>query len=198
MTASQHTIAGTVLTMPVQIRKATQHMATFSVDADAAQRLIDYSGLKVARFRPGRAAVALILAHFIDGDLGEYHELSTSVMVNQPGSNVSGPRALHPPSFITCLSTKPSLLKRDERFGAFQSSWRTSRFRSAVSSASTAASTGNWWSRWNFAGACRFGWVRAGKRAQLLAPRRCHARDRLRARDGRCAHPIWWSARPVG
>jgi Acetoacetate decarboxylase (ADC) len=94
MTASQHTIAGTVLTMPVQIRKATQHMATFSVDADAAQRLIDYSGLKVARFRPGRAAVALILAHFIDGDLGEYHELSTSVMVNQPGSNVSGPRAL--------------------------------------------------------------------------------------------------------
>jgi Acetoacetate decarboxylase (ADC) len=94
MTASQHTIAGTVLTMPVRIRKATQHMAMFSVDADAAQRMIDYSGLQVCRFMPGRAAVALILAHFIDGDLGEYHELSTSVMVNQPGSNVSGPRAL--------------------------------------------------------------------------------------------------------
>lgn len=94
MTASQYTIAGTVLTMPVNIRKATQRMAMFSVDADAAQRMIDYSGLKVARFLPGRAAVALILAHFIDGDLGEYHELSTSVMVNQPGSNVSGIRAL--------------------------------------------------------------------------------------------------------
>ncbi len=94
MTASQHTIAGTVVTMPVRIRRATQHMAMFSVDADAAQRLIDYSGLRVARFLPGRAAVALILAHFIDGDLGEYHELSTSVMVNQAGSNVSGPRAL--------------------------------------------------------------------------------------------------------
>jgi hypothetical protein len=80
--------------MPVQIRKATQHMAMFSVDADAAQQLIDYSGLHVAGFLPGRAAVALILAHFIDGDLGEYYELSTSVMVNQPGSNVSGPRAL--------------------------------------------------------------------------------------------------------
>ena len=39
MTASQHTIAGTVITMPVQIRKATQHMAMFSVDADAAQHL---------------------------------------------------------------------------------------------------------------------------------------------------------------
>jgi len=94
MTPSQHTIAGTVVTMPVQIRKATQHMAMFSADADAAQRLIDYSGLRVARFMPGRAAVALILAHFIDGDLGEYHELSTSVMVNQPGSNAAGPRAL--------------------------------------------------------------------------------------------------------
>jgi Acetoacetate decarboxylase (ADC) len=94
MTASQHTIAGTVLTMPVKIRRATQHMAMFAVDADAAQRMIDYSGLRVARFLPGRAAVALILAHFIDGDLGAYHELSTSVMVNQPGSDVSGLRSL--------------------------------------------------------------------------------------------------------
>ncbi|HEY0225342.1 MAG TPA: acetoacetate decarboxylase, partial [Mycobacterium sp.] len=49
MTASQHTIAGTVVTMPVRIRKANQHMAMFSVDADAAQRLIDYSGLQVCR-----------------------------------------------------------------------------------------------------------------------------------------------------
>jgi acetoacetate decarboxylase len=94
MTASQHTIAGTVLTMPVRIRKATQRMAMFSVDADAAQRMIDYSGLQVARLLPGRAAVALILAHFIDGDLGEYYELSTSVMVNQPGTRASGLRAL--------------------------------------------------------------------------------------------------------
>jgi len=37
MTASQHTIAGMVLTMPVKIRKANQHMAMFSVVADAAQ-----------------------------------------------------------------------------------------------------------------------------------------------------------------
>ncbi len=32
--------------------------------------------------------MALILAHFIDGDLGEYHEFSTSVMVNPPGAGV--------------------------------------------------------------------------------------------------------------
>jgi hypothetical protein len=91
---SQHTIAGTVLTMPVKIRKATQHTAMFAVDADAAQAMIDYSGLQVARILPGRAVVALILAHFIDGDLGEYHELSTGVMVNQPGSKPSRVAAL--------------------------------------------------------------------------------------------------------
>jgi hypothetical protein len=94
MATSQHTIAGTVITMPVQIRKANQHMAMFSVDADAAQRLIDYSGLQVCRYLPGRAIVILMLMHYIDGDLGKYYEFGTSVMVNPPGSKASGPRAL--------------------------------------------------------------------------------------------------------
>ena len=94
MTASQHTIAGTVLTMPVKIRKANQHMAMFSVDADAAQRMIDYSGLQVCRYLPGRAMVVLMLMRYVDSDLGQYHEYGTNVMVNPPGSNASGPRAL--------------------------------------------------------------------------------------------------------
>jgi Acetoacetate decarboxylase (ADC) len=94
MTASQHTIAGTVLTMPVQIRRANQHMAMFSVDADAAQQMIDYSGLQVCRYLPGRAIVVLMLMHYIDGDLGQYYEFGTSVMVNPPGSKAGGPRAL--------------------------------------------------------------------------------------------------------
>ena len=102
MTTSQHTIAGTVLTMPVQIRKANQHMAMFSVDADAAQQMIDYSGLRVCRYLPGRAIVILMLMHYIDGDLGQYYEFGTSVMVNPPGSNCERPtrpgvgRRLHP------------------------------------------------------------------------------------------------------
>jgi hypothetical protein len=94
MTASQHTIAGTVLTMPVKIRHAEQHMAMFSVDADAAQRMIDYSGLQVCRYLPGRAIVVLMLMRYVDGDLGQYLEYGTNVMVNPPGSNASGPRAL--------------------------------------------------------------------------------------------------------
>src|ERR1700739_4446871 len=97
MTASQHTIAGTVLTMPVKIRNATQHMAMFSVDADAAQQMIDYSRLRVCRYLPGRAVVVLMLMHYIDGDLGQYYEFGTSVMVNPPGiapGSKASPRAL--------------------------------------------------------------------------------------------------------
>jgi hypothetical protein len=94
MPESQHTIAGTVLSMPVKIRQANQHTAMFSVDADAAQRMIDYSGLEVCRFRPGRAVVVLMLMHYIDGDLGQYYEYGTNVMVNPPGSHASGLRAL--------------------------------------------------------------------------------------------------------
>jgi hypothetical protein len=94
MTASQHTIAGTVLTMPVKIRKAHQHMAMFSVNADAAQQMIDYSGLQVCRYLPGRAIVILMLMRYVDGDLGQYYEYGTNVMVNPPGSNATGPRAL--------------------------------------------------------------------------------------------------------
>jgi hypothetical protein len=91
---SQHTIAGTVLTMPIKIRRANQHMAMFSVDADAAQRTIDYSGLQVCRYRPHRAVVVLMLMHYVDGDLGQYYEYGTNVMVNPPGSNATGLRAL--------------------------------------------------------------------------------------------------------
>ena len=62
MSDSQHTIAGTVLNLPVRIRMADVHTAMFSVPADAAQRLVDYSGLQICEFRPGRAVVNLMLA----------------------------------------------------------------------------------------------------------------------------------------
>ena len=94
MPAVQHTIAGTVLTMPVRVREADVHTAMFSVPADDAQRLIDYSGLKVCQFRPGRAVVTLMLARYHDGDLGRYNEFGTCVMVNPAGSDARGLKAL--------------------------------------------------------------------------------------------------------
>lgn len=80
--------------MPVRVRKAAQHMAMFSVDADAAQRMIDYSGLQVCRFRPRRAVAVLMLMHYVDSDLGQYYEYGTNIMVNPPGSSASGLRAM--------------------------------------------------------------------------------------------------------
>lgn len=83
--------------MPVKIRRADQHMAMFSVNADAAQRMIDYSGLQVCQYRPGRAVVILMLMRYLDGDLGRYLEYGTNVMVNPPGtpsSRSTGMRAL--------------------------------------------------------------------------------------------------------
>src|ERR1700761_7344931 len=94
MPNSQPTKPGTVLTMPVQIRKADVHTAMFSVDAVAAQRLIDYSGLQVCQHRRGRAVVNLMLVRYVDGDLGQYHEFGTAVMVNPPGSDAHGLKAL--------------------------------------------------------------------------------------------------------
>jgi hypothetical protein len=101
MAASEYTIAGKVLTMPVRIRKANLHSAIFSVPAAATQRLIDYSGLRVLEYASGRAIVMLMLVRYVDGDLGQYHEFGTAVMVNPPGSTASGPTALlKPAAFI--------------------------------------------------------------------------------------------------
>jgi hypothetical protein len=91
---SAYRIADQTVTMPVRIRTATQHMAMFAVDADAAQRMIGYSGLRVCRVRPRRAIVVLMLMEYVDGDLGRYLEYGTNVMVNPPGSDAGGLRAL--------------------------------------------------------------------------------------------------------
>ncbi|MDA2889609.1 acetoacetate decarboxylase family protein [Mycolicibacterium sp. BiH015] len=82
--------------MPVRVRTAHQHTAMFAVDADAAQRMIDYSGLQVCRFGRGgrRALVVLMLMRYEDTDLGQYYEYGTNVMVNPPGSSASGLQAL--------------------------------------------------------------------------------------------------------
>ncbi|TDL04136.1 acetoacetate decarboxylase [Mycolicibacterium obuense] len=91
---TQHTVQGTVLNMPVRVRTAHQHTAMFVVDAEAAQRMIDYSGLRVCRFLGNRAMVVLMLMRYEDTDLGQYWEYGTNVMVNPPRSNASGLAAL--------------------------------------------------------------------------------------------------------
>ncbi len=201
MTASQHTIAGTVLTMPVQIRKANQHMAMFSVDADAAQRLIDYSGLQVCRYLPGRAIVVLMLMHYIDGDLGQYYEFGTSVMVNPPGSNASGPRALQSAgAFIHHLPVDQEFtLEAGTKIWGYPKVMADFTVREGRQFGFDCSVDGQLVIGMEFRRGLPLPADPApASAAQLLAPRRCHPRDRLRTHAGRCAHPIRRSACPAG
>ncbi len=201
MTASQHTIAGTVLTMPVQIRKAQQHMAMFSVDADAAQRLIDYSGLQVCRYLPRRAVVVLMLMHYLDGDLGQYYEFGTSVMVNPPGSNTSGPRALGSAgAFIHHLPVDQSFtLEAGTKIWGYPKVMADFTIREGRQFGFDCSIDGQLAVGMEFQRGLPFRLDPATTgAAQLLAPRWCHTRDGLRAHAGRCAHSIRWSSHLAG
>ncbi|MFI6168228.1 acetoacetate decarboxylase family protein [Nocardia sp. NPDC051052] len=78
---STHTVLGQEVRMPVRIRLARAFMASYLVPADAAQRLIDYSGLRVLRLPGGRAMCSLVFVDYVDGDLGPYNEFGVSFMV---------------------------------------------------------------------------------------------------------------------
>jgi hypothetical protein len=67
--------------MPVRIRRASAFMAMYSVPTAAAQSLIDYSGLEILQFRPGRGLCALVFVDYVDGDLGPYNEFGVTFMV---------------------------------------------------------------------------------------------------------------------
>ncbi len=78
---STHTVLGREIHMPVRIRLAHAFMATYLVPAGSAQRLIDYSGLRILRLPGGRAMCTLVFVDYVDGDLGPYNEFGVSFMV---------------------------------------------------------------------------------------------------------------------
>jgi hypothetical protein len=86
-------IDGEAVTIPVEVRSATMVAAQFLVDADAAQSVIDYSGLRVVRQLRGKAMLALSAIAYADNDLGPYHEFAVAFVVEphdaQPGARVS-------------------------------------------------------------------------------------------------------------
>lgn len=73
-----HLVQGHEVRLPVRVRRATQASATWSVDADAAQAVIEPSGLRVARSRLGRATCSVAIVDYIDNDLGTYHEVAVA------------------------------------------------------------------------------------------------------------------------
>ena len=86
MSSEGHLVQGQRVTMPVEIRQASAAVAMYSVPAAAAQAIIDYSGLRVLRYRPGRAVCAVLFVDYVEGDLGRYHEFGIGFGVHAPGA----------------------------------------------------------------------------------------------------------------
>ncbi|QDQ90218.1 acetoacetate decarboxylase [Rhodococcus sp. WB9] len=81
---TSHQVLGKQVDMPVQIRAASAFMAVYSVPTAAAQSLIDYSGLEILQFRPGRGICVLVFVDYVDGDLGPYNEFGVVLLVRDP------------------------------------------------------------------------------------------------------------------
>jgi hypothetical protein len=81
--AIAHRVLDRTVTMPVRVRRATAATAMFSVPASRAQAMIDYSGLEVLPYLPGRSVVGLVFVRYADGDLGPYDELGVCVLVRR-------------------------------------------------------------------------------------------------------------------
>lgn len=75
------------ITVPVRVRDAQMASATFLVDGDAAQAVIDGTGLRVACRAKGRAMVSLALVKYVDCDLDSYDEIGLAFVVEDlPGA----------------------------------------------------------------------------------------------------------------
>lgn len=84
-------VDGQRLTLPVEVRSARMVAAQFIVDADAAQAVIDHTGLRIARQPRSKALLALSAVAYADNDLGPYHEFAVAFVV-EPHDAVPGTR----------------------------------------------------------------------------------------------------------
>jgi hypothetical protein len=80
-----YVIQGREVRLPVEVRDATAGVASYLVPAGSAQRLIDHTGLRIARVLPGKAICTIGTMEYRDGDLGRYHEVSVSFFVRERG-----------------------------------------------------------------------------------------------------------------
>lgn len=94
-------VEGEAVAIPVEVRSARMIGAQFFVDATAAQDVIDYSGLRIARQPGGRAVCSVNAVQYLDNDLGPYHEIAVAFVVEPhdapPGTRVNMTR---PTTFI--------------------------------------------------------------------------------------------------
>jgi len=75
-------IEGETVTIPVHVRSARMIGAQYFVDADAAQEVIGYSGLTIARQRGNKAVCSISAVQYLDNDLGPYNEVALAFVVH--------------------------------------------------------------------------------------------------------------------
>lgn len=84
-----YNIAGTTVTMPVQVRDASSGTAMFSADADAATALVP-PAFEVVEAEPGRAHLAVVVVDYRDNDLGSYREVGLTLFVRPRAGGPDG------------------------------------------------------------------------------------------------------------
>lgn len=77
-----YVVDGETVTIPVEVRSAHMVGAQYFVDAEAAQRLIDYSGLRVATQLRDKAVCSISAVQYLDNDLGPYNEIAIALVVH--------------------------------------------------------------------------------------------------------------------
>ncbi len=70
-----------MVALPVHVRDADSWAAQFLVKADAAQKIVDATGLEVAQSLPGRTLVNIAFVRYKDTDLYAYNELAIAYLV---------------------------------------------------------------------------------------------------------------------
>ncbi len=83
VTSPSFTIQGRLITFPVEVQSAMSWAAQYMVDLEAAQALVDPTGLEVAQPRPGKAIVSLVFVRYLKSDLDPYNELGVAVLVRR-------------------------------------------------------------------------------------------------------------------
>jgi len=73
-------IQGRVVTLPVEVRDASNMYATYVVPSEAARRFLP-PGLQLAELLPGSALCTLGAVVYRDNDLGQYNEMLVAFMV---------------------------------------------------------------------------------------------------------------------
>jgi len=81
LSTTTYEIQGQIVALPVHVRNADSWAAQFLVKAEAAQRIVDPTGLEVAQPIPGRTIVNIAFVRYIDSDLDAYNELAVAFLV---------------------------------------------------------------------------------------------------------------------